>query len=375
MGPRALLLALVVTVSAAWCADRAHGDGVPSVLRNDAPRMTDTGEILDAHSGNIVRRPDGLFLMTGEHYGASTGFNTSTVPRLRTWSSRDLVTWHDEGPSIVDAPEGAFFTPWVAFNPATQQYVLWFNAYLHGCCAGDWGVAVSPNGTHFKLVSVHVEGAHGTNVDGNCLFVDDDGTGYVAYTAIDSSPNHMVSIEKLAPDFLSSTKENYGFFPDSYVEGASLWKRDGIYYMSYGSCCCFCRGGSGVVVFTATDIKGPWTRRGHDLNCGNTTTDVCGAYGARVAGDLTIAAQGISVSTLHTAGNGTVQLWSGERWLSAPHNNPSCPDECRPEAGVCAEPADYVKGHGFEYWVPLEYGADGEVLPFAPFVDEFTLVL
>ena len=46
--------------------------------------------------------------------------------------------------------------------------------------------------------------------------MDDDGTAYVIYSSIDE--NHQVSIEKLTPDYLQSTFENYGFFPDTYVE-------------------------------------------------------------------------------------------------------------------------------------------------------------
>jgi hypothetical protein len=40
--------------------------------------------------------------------------------------------------------------------------------------------------------------------------------------------DHQVSIELLTPDYLHTTKENYGFFPDHYVEGQLLFKRNGI---------------------------------------------------------------------------------------------------------------------------------------------------
>jgi len=58
---------------------------------------------------------------------------------------------------------------------------------------------------------------------------------------------------------------------------------------------------------------------------------------------ITIQAQGIGLSLIPLADGTTAYLWSGERWLSAPNNNPSCPDECNDETGVCAEPADYIK--------------------------------
>ena len=59
--------------------------------------------------------------------------------------------------------------------------------------------------------------------------------------------------------------------------------------------------------------------------------------------------------------------------MSAPNNPASCPDECQPSVGPCADPPNYVKGNGFSYWVPLEFDAAGNVLPLAPFVDSFTL--
>lgn len=55
-----------------------------------------------------------------------------------------------------------------------------------------------------------------------------------------------------------------------YVEGAQLFKRAGVYYLAYGSCCCFCRGGSGLVVYQARNISGPWVRQQFDLNCNST---------------------------------------------------------------------------------------------------------
>ena len=48
------------------------------------------------------------------------------------------------------------------------------------------------------------------------MCMTDGRTGYVIYSSI--AENHQVSIEKLTPDYTASTFENYGFFPDTYVE-------------------------------------------------------------------------------------------------------------------------------------------------------------
>jgi len=100
---------------------------------------------------------------------------------------------------------------------------------------------------------------------------------------------------------------------------------------------------------------------------------VCGVYGTRHGNHLIIPAQGIALSIIPT-NEGTVYLWQGERWLSAPNNNPLCPDECRPQNGTCKEPKDYIKGHGYMYWVPLEFEDNGDVKKFM-FADDFSLNL
>jgi hypothetical protein len=41
-------------------------------------------------------------------------------------------------PLTILADAQTFFTPWVTFNKATGLFVLWFNAYLQGCCNGNW---------------------------------------------------------------------------------------------------------------------------------------------------------------------------------------------------------------------------------------------
>ncbi len=44
--------------------------------------------------------------------------------------------------------------------------------------AGNFGVAQSSNGTHFTIVSLNQTGKYSL-VDGNALFVDDDGSACV----------------------------------------------------------------------------------------------------------------------------------------------------------------------------------------------------
>ena len=79
--------------------------------------------------------------------------------------------------------------------------------------------------------------------------------------------DHVVAIDKLAPDYLSSTGEQIVILPDYFVEGVMLFKRKSTYYVIYGSCCCACRQGSGAVVYTASSMSGPWKQQARDVNC------------------------------------------------------------------------------------------------------------
>jgi len=158
------------------------------------------------------------------------------------------------------------------------------------------------------------------------------------------------------------------------VEGAILFKRNHTYYVSYGSCCCWCRGGSGAVFFSAPSILGPWTRLGNDKNCLDNEL-ICGTYGDRTCSNLLVPAQGIGLSLIPTK-TGIAYIWHGERWLSAAYNPPACPDECQGQTPICIPSPKYVKGEGFSYWFPLEFNnVTGDVQQFSPFLSEFTLDL
>ena len=216
--------------------------------------------------------------------------------------------------------------------------------------------------------------------DGNAVLIDDDGVGYIAYTAITPfgphPPNrdHLVAIERLTPDLKSSTKQQVGsLFHEDFVEGVMIFKRRGFYYVIFSSCCCACRWGSGAVVHRARNISGPWERQSRDVNC-NTDAPICAAgvgfTKENRSTDINVHAQGLGLSVI-----GEQVLWHGERWLSAPDNPSNCTSLCNPPTGVCAEAAGYDKGADFTYWVPLEFGEGGEVGQFAGFVDSFELTL
>ena len=364
-----MLLVLLVLLLQVWL--RVASAAV--TLSNKAPRRDTEGNIIDCHDGNIVGPVNGTYFLYGEWYGDSNfvvGGQTD-LPKLSVYTSPTLAqgSWVFQGllhnntepgwgssPHWPWAPHGAWYSPSAIWSPALQNFVIYWSASQAQCCDAWFGIAQSADGIHFDLVTMH--GLSGLNVstDDSSLMIDDDGVGYVAYTAMyageasggavcSSSPqpcpsepgrtfcqtnhskdqchhapapcpacppaphtarpphpahshNHMVAIDRLSPDLLSSTGETVAVLPDYFVEGAMLFRRKGRYYVIYGSCCCACKVGSGAVVSSATNIAGPWTRQPRDVNC-QADAPVCAGYirqgdmpAERHHGNLTISAQG-----------------------------------------------------------------------------------
>lgn len=316
-----MALSFVALVSAGCAVFTRVGVSAGPVISNCQPRRTADGQIVDAHDGCLQKFGDRYYLY-GTAYGTTDGFNKNN--RYRCYSSADLVTWKLEGELLTNPPDGVYYRPYVVYNKATRKYVLWYNWYAT-LWEGQYGVATSdtPQGP-FVIQNGNVKVAHAKPGDLN-LLVDDDGSAYIIYTTI--ADKHSISIDKLTPDYLSSTLQNSGFL-GSGSEAPAIFKRGKLYYALFDKTCCFGPEGSGARVFTAEKPLGPYTERGN-INRDDT-------------GKPIIAAQQTYVAQLPTP-RGTVYIWMGDRWGSRP---------------------DGVKGHDFQYWsYPLEFNADGSIQP------------
>eukprot|EP00039_Didymoeca_costata_P003958 m.70745 g.70745 ORF g.70745 m.70745 type:complete len:389 (-) comp12161_c0_seq4:144-1310(-) len=370
------------------------GEARKSTISNSLPKLDTNNNTVDAHSGNVLYFK-GKYFLYGENYGPGNYVvsGSTTLPRLVVYTSEDMVTWDFGGflhnnttPLWKDTglwynyPLGTWWCPWAVHDKNTDKIVLWFTATPGSCCDAYWGVAESSDGIHFTLISLNETASIKTSLDGSAVFIDDDGKGYVAYSAMQAPgvQDHRVAIDLLASDYRSSAKVTVGsMFPDSFVEGVMLFKRKGIYYVIYGSCCCACREGSGAVVYSATNISGPWIRQSRDVNC-NIDTPICAGMPGRnrPQNGLIIPAQGIALSVIPTSIPGeNTYMWAGERWLSGPNNPPKCETLCQADTGDCHEPSNYDKGADFMYWIPLDFDANGTIQQFDPFVDTWEIDL
>jgi hypothetical protein len=155
-----------------------------------------------------------------------------------------------------------------------------------------------------------------------------------------------ISIEQLAPDYLSSLgatdqqRFSSGVFGQATTEAPVLFERRGIYYALFDHTCCVCSYGSGVQVYTASTPLGNYSYRGQ--------------VGRTEKGDPVTHAQQAWILQLplpnHTtsiAQGGEQQdqqyIWIGDRWGSAP---------------------DGLHGHDFSYWQLLEFDEQGDILQF-----------
>lgn len=353
-----ILLKSVTSVCVLWavllCAvafaqnpahERAQEHALTVTIGNVEPRRDANGDILDAHDGSLEFF-DGRFYLYGTRYGDTDGL--ADMNRYVCYSSPDLIHWEFEGSLLKDAPRRIYYRPYVKFNRSTGKYVLWYNA------DNRYGVATAdrPAGP-FTIQNPDVAVKYSAQGVGDFgLFVDDDGTGYIAYTALNlaqvkghpsSSPeHHRISVERLAPDYLSSTQESSAFIAGN-VESPSLFKHKGTYYLLFDNTCAFCTNGSGARVYAAAAVLGPYVYR-TNINWKGPKEDGA-SWTPPGSGRINtiVDAQQAHVAQIPSA-SGRLFMWMGDRWGSTP---------------------DGIKGHDFQVWLPLEFGDEGVVRPLA----------
>ena len=299
-------------------------NGLPTAtINNVEPRRDVAGEIIDAHDG-CLQFFEGNYYLYGTAYGKADRFTNNSY---RVYTSPDLQRWILKGELLKERPKGFYYRPYVVFNPNTRKYVLWYLWYPK-LWNGQIGVAVSdtPVGP-FTIVNPNVlRRREGSRSGDGSLFVDDDGTGYYIFTAIDDG--YAIRVLPLTPDYLGLT----GKASNILVKGGEaplMFRRKNLYYVLCGPLCDACPEGSEVHVFTATAPLGPFTER-PDINYRSEN------------GTLIVPAQETWVARIPTFDDPAF-IWMADRWESCP---------------------DGVKGHDFQFWsLPLKFDTNGGILP------------
>lgn len=177
----------------------------------------------------------------------------------RVFSSADLTHWTDHGESFRSAPPGAGVT-WTdapLFAPDcihhNGRYSLFF------CNAGNReGVAesLSPIGPFTNAVPI--EGADGDAID-PAVLVDDDGQVYYYWGQFHMRGARLRSdLRGIQPETLHTNLINEA--EHGFHEGASIRKRNGIYYLVYAD---ISRGRPTCLGYATSQFPlGPFTKRG-----------------------------------------------------------------------------------------------------------------
>jgi hypothetical protein len=233
-------------------------------------RFDTNGNAVDAHDGHIALF-DGVYYLYGTAYGCGFVWRSAGAPfcGFKAYSSTDLVHWTDLG-FLFDATTAVWqtrcdgstygcFRPHVVFNQATGKYVLWINTYDNSV---EYRVftSASPAGPFVEeaepvLASTGAPGAVTNGDEG--LFVDDDGTAYVAYT--NWATGGRISIEQLDPTYLTGTGHQATGLTAGSTEAPAMFKRNGTYYVTYSDPNCGYCSGTGLSYVTATSPLGPWS--------------------------------------------------------------------------------------------------------------------
>ena len=359
------------------------------LVNNTAPMLDSTGAILDCADSTYTFTQSRWFAVCVS-YGsciAPVPLGCTVMPdmcghrldhNVSIFSSPDLSSgsWVFERYAFpyTERPIGILYRPHVVFNAITATWVMWANIFNRGVFQGYFAAtAASIEGPYTVIVpAINVTRANCGDFD---LLVDSDNKGYIIYSC-----GHIMGIEELSIDFLSSTGRVSENFPTYFVEAPVIFRRGATYFALFSWCCCFCRQGSGAMVHTASDPLGPWSLVNStalpdgDIVCARPSSEESGRLSSEVSelssevSDLVrwglpspadTPNQGCAyvnagpprsdvISTARSQQNSLIHLtdgrivWTGNRWGQAP---------------------DGEKGHEPQTWLPLLFNDVGAIEP------------
>jgi hypothetical protein len=265
-----------------------------------------------------------------------------TVTAYRT---RDFKKWHNLGELVrpSDRNPGILFVPRVVFSAVDKRYVMWFENYNQTAppvpgvpMKGHYSIAVSTSASGpFKVIK---DGPH-ASATFNCsdtqgdfdLFTDEDGTSYIIVTHYT-----FFCIERLDAHALAGTGETAKIVAmDPLIkekghpngdEAPTMFRRGELYYVTYASGCCGCKGGSIIWAHVASHPLGPWK------SIGNLTPH----------GPVTRAQQR-AVFSVPTPEGGKQYVHLGNQWVPGQGGEGTCTNG------------------GLLYWWPLSFTSNGSI--------------
>lgn len=245
------ILAFLLLVSSMYV--QAQKKNALTTIYSGVPWFDEKGNTVSAHGANIVK-DNGTYYLFGERHddtsNAFVGFNC--------YSSVDLYNWKFERIALSQqlsgklGPKRVGERPKVMKCPSTGEYVMYMHADTLGYVDQFVGYATAKNITgpytfHGPLL---FNGKPIKKWDMG-TFQDKDGSGYVLL--------HGGDIYKLNDDYKSISEQVNKAFERGF-ESPAIFRKDSLYYFLGSDLTGWERNDN--YYFTATSLKGPWTKRG-----------------------------------------------------------------------------------------------------------------
>jgi hypothetical protein len=196
------------------------------------------GNPIQAHGGGMLFA-DGNYYWFGENRNPN-----GTFFAVSAYRSTDLVHWefvnhilrNTSGPGLDPAN---IERPKVVYNASTKKYVLWMH-WENGTNYGEARAAVASSdevtgaytyhGSFRPLVDTGVidHGKPGYMSRDFCLYVDDDGAGYLISA---SNENYDLNLYRMTTDYFGIEKLVAVLFKGGHREAPVMWKRAGVYFL------------------------------------------------------------------------------------------------------------------------------------------------
>lgn len=281
------LVSLIATALVVWQGLRivSATESLKQIeVKQGAVWLDTSGRPINAHGGGILFY-HGVYYWYGENKEGRSwmpqcnkswdGYRVD-VTGIRCYSSKDLVSWKDEGlvlqaitndPASDLHPSKVCERPKVLFNPITRTFVMWMHVDSQDYKAARAGVAIAdhPTGPFKYLGSVRPDGQDSRD---QTLFQDDDGKAYRIYA---SETNKTTYISLLTDDYLRHSGKFVRVFVNQPMEAQAMFKRAGKYWLVGSHVTGWDPNAARTAV--ADSIWGPWTELGNPcLGPGATNT-------------------------------------------------------------------------------------------------------
>ncbi|MGG9963065.1 family 43 glycosylhydrolase [Ferruginibacter sp. SUN106] len=224
-----------------------------TAIYSGIPWFDNNGNTVSAHGANIVKENDRYYLFGERHEDGTNAF-----AGFNCYSSKNLCNWKFESIALPVQQSGKLGPNRLGERvkvmrcPATGEYIMYMHADTLGYKDQFTGYAVAKNITGpYTFKGPLLFNGNPIKKWDMGTFQDKDGSGYVLL--------HGGDIYKLNDDYKSISEQVNKAFEKGF-ESPAIFKKDSLYYFLGADLTGWERNDN--YYFTATSLKGPWTKRG-----------------------------------------------------------------------------------------------------------------